>query len=169
MPRISGFRTQPCTPHSPLFTLHSPLKYPANHTFNTGTNMATEPFWTTDAKVAAYLPDLTNTALLDILIPQAITESEDRIAVNLREGYNTSSSDQGLKTGATLLAAAASCRAAAAMALAGGSPWACQVARMWMDLASVHESNAAKILHRFTALGEFTAAAKQAGGTWNWE
>ena len=62
---------------------------------------------------AAVLVDYTVTAgcVEDDLVDQAITEAEDIILRSLAEEYNASSTNQGLKTGATELALSIICRA----------------------------------------------------------
>ena len=59
--------------------------------------------------------DYTTTAstIPDALISEAITEAEDKILARLADGYDGSSSDQGLKTGAAELAISIICNAKA--------------------------------------------------------
>ncbi|MCB9357573.1 MAG: hypothetical protein H6505_03280 [Calditrichaeota bacterium] len=72
----------------------------------------------------------------DVLIEQAIVEAQDIIVRSLREGYTTSSTDQGLKTGAINLALSIVARGMAALMLTRntGSD-AYSRAREWQQLS----------------------------------
>ncbi|MBD3166512.1 hypothetical protein GF324_07935 [bacterium] len=84
------------------------------------------------------------------LIAQAITEAEDKILARLRDDYDSSSTDQGLVTGATELALSIVCDALAASTLgAANDPGADNRARRYMDLAERFEARAAMTLSRF--------------------
>ena len=129
--------------------------------------MATNPIWTDTDTVKAHLPDVSSTSVVNTLIPQAIIESENKIATQLKEGYTISSSDQGLITGATSLSAAATCRGMAAQVLLGNAPWGAQTAKVWLELAAIHERNAAVSLRPFTNAPMLTAGQKQGNASWS--
>lgn len=88
--------------------------------------------------------------ITDSLISQAIVEAEDKILARLRDGYDESSTDQGLKTGATELTLSIICDDLGLQALCTGRDHgADDRARRYMDLARRYEDRAASTLARF--------------------
>ncbi|MCX6640267.1 MAG: hypothetical protein NTW14_07260 [bacterium] len=86
----------------------------------------------------------------DDLINEAITEAEDKILARLKDGYNGSSTDQGLKTGATELALAIVCNAKAMdMMLKSPSDEADGAASQWKVMSQRYERQAWETLDRF--------------------
>jgi len=86
----------------------------------------------------------------DELINEAITEAEDKILARLKEGYSGSSTDQGLKTGATELALAIICNAKAMdMMLKAPSDDADGAALQWRGMSGRYETQAWATLDRF--------------------
>jgi len=86
----------------------------------------------------------------DALIDQAIVEAEDKILAHLSSDYNPSSTDQGLKTGATELALALIAEAKAMEALANitlSNPN--NRAAEWLNLAQKLETQAWRTLAPF--------------------
>lgn len=86
----------------------------------------------------------------DELIAQAITEAEDIIVRNLREGYSAVSSDQGLKTGANYLTLSIVARGMSALTLTRnvGSD-AYSRAREWQQLSEKWFAAAWQVLAPF--------------------
>jgi hypothetical protein len=104
----------------------------------------------------------------DDLITQAITEAEDKILTRLKEEYSGSSTDQGLKTGATELTLAVVCNAKAMdMMLKLPSDEADGVARQWRDSSRRYEAQAWRTLDRF--LKPRTWRGPQAVTNTSWE
>ncbi len=86
----------------------------------------------------------------DDLINQAITEAEDKILARLKDEYGASSTDQGLKTGATELTLAIVCNAKAMdMMLKLPSDDADGVARQWREMSHRYGVQAWQTLDRF--------------------
>ena len=86
----------------------------------------------------------------DDLIAQAITEAEDIILRFLAPEYNASSTDQGLKTGATELTLSIICRAQAIEALSRRATTDVPGrAKEWQQLARVYEQQAWQTLAPF--------------------
>ena len=98
----------------------------------------------------------------DALISQAITEAEDKILGRLAEGYDESSEDQGLKTGATELAIAIICNAKAMDIMnrlhANDSD---NMAKQWREMSLRYELQAWKTLSRFKAKPGIRSARTQ--------
>ncbi len=96
--------------------------------------------------------DYTTTAssVPDALIEEAITEAEDKIVARLSDGYSASSTDQGLKTGATELAIAivANAKAMNIMNRLQSSD-SDDMARQWREMSHRYENQAWKTLSRF--------------------
>lgn len=86
----------------------------------------------------------------DALIEQAIIEAEDMIVRSLREGYNSSSTDQGLKSGAAYLTLSIVARGMAALMLTRntGSD-ANSRAREWQQLSDKWNAAAWNVLAPF--------------------
>jgi len=87
----------------------------------------------------------------ELLIESAVAEAEDKIARRLKAGYSTSSTDQGLVTGATELALGIVCKGLAAQALSDGAPAAAVRGNGWLKLATEFEASAAITLSPFLA------------------
>jgi len=86
----------------------------------------------------------------DDLINQAITEAEDKILARLKDDFSASSTDQGLKTGATELALAIVCNAKAMdMMLKLPSDESDGAASQWARLSERYEHQAWQTLDRF--------------------
>jgi hypothetical protein len=86
----------------------------------------------------------------DELIEEAITEAEDKILARLKDEYSGSSTDQGLKTGATELALAIICNAKAMdMMLKTSSDDADGAAFQWRGMSHRYEAQAWETLDRF--------------------
>lgn len=86
----------------------------------------------------------------EALIGQAITEAERKILDHLRDGYDASSTDEGLTIGATELTLSILCDDLAMRALTGvGDPAADDRARRFMDLAVRFHQRAIATLSRF--------------------
>ena len=86
----------------------------------------------------------------DDLINEAITEAEDKILARLKDEYSGSSSDQGLKTGATELALAVICNAKAMdMMLKLPSDEADGAASQWRAMSHRYQVQAWETLDRF--------------------
>lgn len=86
----------------------------------------------------------------DALIEQAIVEAEDIVVRALREGYNSSSTDQGLKTGTAYLTLSIVSRGMAALMLTrnrGSDSYS--RAREWQQLAEKWHSAAWNVLAPF--------------------
>ncbi|MBU1881042.1 hypothetical protein KKA08_03345 [bacterium] len=101
---------------------------------------------------ATVFVDYTTSAgtVTDDLINQAITEAEDKILARLQEDYSASSTDQGLKTGATELSLTIVCNAKAMdMMLKLPSDESDGAARQWAELSRRYERQAWKTLDRF--------------------
>jgi len=104
----------------------------------------------------------------DQLIAEAITEAEDKILSILKDEYNASSTDQGLKTGATELAASIICRSLATRVLSDGCPSAEGRARGWRDLSSQFEISAWRTLRPFLHSPQITHGQKKGNQSWEW-
>ncbi|HEX7344266.1 MAG TPA: hypothetical protein VF398_08375 [bacterium] len=86
----------------------------------------------------------------DDLINEAITEAEDKILARLKDEYSSSSTDQGLKTGATELALSIICNAKAMdMMLKSPSDESDGAANQWRSMSLRYESQAWETLDRF--------------------
>ncbi len=105
----------------------------------------------------------------DQLIPEAITEAEDKIATLLKEGYSSESSDQGLKTGATELSLSVVCRGLASRALSDGVPAAEGRAKAWLSLARELGVNAWATLRPFLESPLSHPGDKKRNRSWDWE
>ena len=96
--------------------------------------------------------DYTTTAstVPDALISEAITEAEDKILIRLAEGYDGSSSDQGLKTGACELAISIIANAKAMDIMNRlHSDDSDDMARQWREMSSRYEKQAWRTLSSF--------------------
>jgi hypothetical protein len=86
----------------------------------------------------------------DDLINEAITEAEDKILARLKDEYSGSSTDQGLKTGATELSLAIICNAKAMdMMLKSPSDEADGAANQWRAMSLRYDEQAWETLDRF--------------------
>lgn len=86
----------------------------------------------------------------DDLINEAITEAEDKILARLKDEYSASSTDQGLKTGATELALSIICNAKGMdMMLKSPSDEADGAASQWRAMSARYEVQAWETLDRF--------------------
>ncbi len=84
------------------------------------------------------------------LISRAITEAEEKITARLRDEYSTSSTDEGLKIGATELTLSIICDDLALRSLSGvGDPSSDDRARRFMELAVRYGQRATTTLGRF--------------------
>lgn len=108
-------------------------------------------------------------SVVEDLIPEAITQAEDKIARRLKPEFSTSSSDQGLQTGATELALAIISRSMATQALADGLPAASSRSRVWLELAVKFEASASAILKPFMTVPSLSRGGLQANVNWGWE
>lgn len=94
--------------------------------------------------------ETTASTVPDQLIEEAITEAEDKIIARLADGYSSSSSDQGLSTGATELAVSIVCNAKAMDIMnrlhAESSD---DMARQWREMSVRYEKQAWTTLSRF--------------------
>lgn len=104
----------------------------------------------------------------DQLIPDAITEAEDKILGNLKEDYDGSSQDQGLKTGATELTLAIISRGLASRALMDGLTSAEGRARAWRELALTYETSAWRTLRSFLKSPQLMKGLKRSNQSWEW-
>jgi len=145
------------------------LERGTDYEFNCATGVISPPTGgSLEADTILYLDyDLDGGAGADLLIPQAIIEAENKILSRLKEGYGTSSTDQGLITGATECALAIVCRGLAAQALADGHPAAEGRAKLWLTLASSYETSAAATLRPFLASPMLNPGGKQANLSWS--
>lgn len=88
--------------------------------------------------------------VMDDLINEAITEAEDKILARLKDEYSGSSTDQGLKTGATELSLAIICNAKAMdVMLKSPSDEADRAANQWRAMSLRYEEQAWETLDRF--------------------
>lgn len=88
----------------------------------------------------------------DALIAEAITEAEDKILQRIAEGYSASSTDQGLKTGATELTIAVICNAKAMDIMNRlHKSSSDDMAKQWREMSLRYESAAWKTLSAFLA------------------
>jgi len=104
----------------------------------------------------------------DQLISEAITEAEDKILSNLKDEYNGSSTDQGIKTGATELTLAVICRGLASRALSDGLTSAENRSRGWRDLAQQYELAAWHTLRPFLKSPQMIQGLKKSNQSWEW-
>ena len=104
----------------------------------------------------------------DQLIDEAITEAEDKILANLKDEYDASSTDQGLKTGAAELTMAVVCRGLASRALSDGLTSAEGRARGWRDLSIQYELAAWRTLRSFLKAPQIAAGSKKSNQSWEW-
>jgi hypothetical protein len=104
----------------------------------------------------------------DQLIDEAITEAEDRILANLKDEYDASSTEQGLKTGATELTMAIVCRGLATRALSDGIASAEGRSRGWRDLSVQYELAAWRTLRPFLKSPQIAAGSKKGNQSWEW-
>ena len=99
----------------------------------------------------------------DNLVSQAITEAEGKILDKLSSDYNASSTDQGLKTGATELTLSIVARGMAAEAMRMyPSIKAAAVSKQWQTLSDRYEKQAWQTLSKFLAATELRSAKVQA-------
>jgi hypothetical protein len=107
----------------------------------------------------------------DDLITEAITEAEDKILARLQEGYSGSSTDQGLKTGATELALAIICNAKAMdMMLKNPGDDADGAAAQWRGMSHRYEVQAWETLDRFLKARSRQGSAAVRNESWGlWE
>ena len=113
--------------------------------------------------------NLTAASGADQLIPEAITEAEDKIVCRLKAEYGPESTDQGLKTGATELVLSLVCRGLVTRALSDGEPVAEGRAKAWMALARDLESNAWATLRPFLEPPLSHPGDKKRNRSWDWE
>ncbi|NQU06617.1 MAG: hypothetical protein HQ568_11035 [Calditrichaeota bacterium] len=104
----------------------------------------------------------------DQLIDEAITEVEDKILANLKDEYDASSTEQGLKTGAVELTMAVVCRGLASRALSDGKTSAEGRARGWRDLSVQYELAAWRSLRPFLKSPQIAAGSKKGNQSWEW-
>lgn len=105
--------------------------------------------------------DYTTTAstIPDALISEAVTEAEDKILARLADGYDGSSSDQGLKTGATELAISIICNAKAMDIMNRlHSNDSDNMAEQWRELSERYARQAWETLSRFLSKPSLRAA-----------
>jgi len=92
------------------------------------------------------------TTVSDSLIAEAITEAEDKILARLSSEYSGSSTDQGLRTGATELSLAIICNAKSMDIMNKTlSPAADDMAKQWRMASLRYEEQAWRTLSRFLA------------------
>lgn len=104
----------------------------------------------------------------DQLISEAITEAEDRILANLKDEYDESSSDQGIKTGATELVLSIVCRGLATSALSDSMTSAEGRARGWRDLMTTFEISAWRTLRPFLKSPAMIGGSRKSNESWEW-
>ena len=102
------------------------------------------------------------------LIPKAITQAEDKILRRLESGYTTSSTDQGLITGATELTVAIICRSLSGRALGDGLPAAQSRGKTWIELAAHFERSASHTLKPFMTVPAIASGGAQGNVNWEW-
>jgi hypothetical protein len=107
-------------------------------------------------------------ASVDGLIDSAITEAEDKIVRRLKSDYSSSSTDQGLVTGATELTLSIVCRSLAVRALSDKAPGAEARAKAWILLAQQFEQTASFTLRSFLASPAITSGKRESNGSWEW-
>ncbi len=123
----------------------------------------------TIADGATVYVDYTTSAgtVTDDLINEAITEAEDKILARLKDEYSASSTDQGLKTGATELALAIVCNAKGMdMMIKSPSDEADGAARQWRELSKRYERQAWRTLDRFLKARTWRGATSQTNESW---
>ena len=104
----------------------------------------------------------------DDLINQAITEAEDKILARLKDGYDASSADQGLKTGATELALSIICNAKAMdMMLKQPSDQADGAANQWRGISKRYQAQAWETLDRFLQSRSRRAPLAKTNESWD--
>jgi hypothetical protein len=97
------------------------------------------------------------------LINEGITEAEGKILDRLSSDYNASSTEQGLKTGATELTLSIVARGMAAEAMRMyPSNKAAEVSKQWQTLSIRYEKQAWETLSKFLASSELRSAKVQA-------
>ncbi len=142
---------QPVIVYYSYFTL---FERDTDYTLDDQTGLLTRAEDGAIADGAAALVDYVVTAgtVEDDLIEQAITEAEDMIIRSLAEEYNASSTNQGLKTGATELALSIICRALTMEALSRRATTDIPGrAKEWQQLARTYEQQAWQTLAPFLA------------------
>jgi hypothetical protein len=103
----------------------------------------------------------------DDLINEAITEAEDKILARLKDEYGASSTDQGLKTGATELTLAVVCNAKAMdMILKSPSDQADGASSQWRALSLRYEEQAWETLDRFLKSRSRRGAVAKSNESW---
>lgn len=103
----------------------------------------------------------------DDLINEAITEAEDKILARLKDEYSSSSTDQGLKTGATELALSIICNAKAMdMMLKSPSDQADGAANQWRAMSLRYEEQAWETLDRFLKSRSRRGAVAKSNESW---
>lgn len=103
----------------------------------------------------------------DDLITEAITEAEDKILARLKDEYSASSTDQGLKTGATELALAIVCNAKAMdIMIKNPSDESDGAAKQWRALSKRYERQAWRTLDRFLKARTWRGATSQTNESW---
>ncbi len=103
----------------------------------------------------------------DDLIGEAITEAEDKILARLKDEYSASSTDQGLKTGATELSLAIICNGKAMdMMLNLPSDEADGAACQWRQMSHRFAAQAWETLDRFLKARSWRGAQAQRNQSW---
>jgi len=104
----------------------------------------------------------------DQLIDEAIAEAEDKILGNLKDDYDASSTDQGIKTGATELTLAVICRGLASRSLSDGLSSAENRSHGWRELARQYELAAWRTLRPFLKSPQIVQGLKKSNQSWEW-
>ncbi len=104
----------------------------------------------------------------DQLIDEAITEAEDKILSLLKDEYNASSEEQGIKTGAAELTLSIICRGLTSRALGDGETSAEGRARGWRELAVQFETSAWRTLRPYLHTPQLVKGAKKSNQSWEW-
>ncbi len=112
--------------------------------------------------------ELNAASSVEDLIPEAITQAEDKILRRLKSDYTTSSTDQGLITGATELTLAIICRSLSVRALGDGLSAAQSRGKSWLDLASQFERSASRTLKPFMTVPAIARGGVQGNFSWEW-
>jgi len=112
--------------------------------------------------------DLNSASAAEEVIPEAIVQAEDKIVRRLKSGYTSSSTDQGLITGATELTLAIVCRSLSVRALADGLPAAQSRAKSWLELAVQFEKSASITLKPFMSVPAIHGGGVQGNSSWEW-
>lgn len=112
--------------------------------------------------------ELNAASAADELIPEAIIQAEDKISRRLKAEYSSSSTDQGLNTGATELTLAIVCRSLSVRALGDGLPAAQSRAKSWLELAVQFEKSASLTLKPFLSVPAIHGGGVQGNLSWEW-